>query len=112
VPEVHRLTDPSLTEGSLAAPSAAGGGSSVGQMLALAHDVDAETVALRQARGGWPSGGDDATRNLLETVLRGEEAYVDRLAAGLARSRREASLRRHLLARRAAARRVLSYHAP
>jgi len=86
---VHRLIDLGLTA---PAATAARGGSSVGELLALAHDVDAATVPRRLAWGGAPSGRDEATRSLLETVLRGEEAYVDRLATDLELARRERSL--------------------
>jgi hypothetical protein len=106
VPGVHRLIDLGLGLADPAA-TAAVDGSSVGQMLALAHDVDASTVPRRLAWGAAPSGRDDATRSLLETVLRGEEAYVDQLTTGLEWGRRETSLLRHAGARRPGERRPL-----
>jgi hypothetical protein len=92
-----------------AAHTTAGGGSSVGQMLALAHDVDAETVARRLTGDGSPSALDDATRSLLETVLRGEEAYVDRLATGLEQARRAATRPRPVPAWHAVSPRTLAF---
>jgi len=86
---LHRLTPEELLTPYLDAGVAVALGQTVGEKLALAHQLETPALPPLDVAVAVSITDDDATRHLLETVLRREEAYVDSLDAHLELARRQ-----------------------